>query len=220
MHHRCSSVGRLIDRLAEETRALQEESDADVERILAQGTVENYRRWLTRTYGFVSPLERSLADTSGVERAIDPRRLRKHLLLEHDLQALGVKTSDIKALPQCMSVPWFENVFEALGWAYVIERSTLTHSSLFRTLAASIPGEVAFASSYLKCYFGSVGEMWRSFGEDLEAAVELPEQAETIVDAAKACYRHYRRWRNTIDGKALSVREPESTGSSTSRGRT
>jgi heme oxygenase len=198
-------VGRLIDRLTEETQTLQEEVDVEVGRVLGVCSVETYRRFLTRTYGFVSPLERSLADTTGVERVLDPRRLRKHMLLEHDLQTLGLGPLELKSLPQCMSIPWFENVHDALGWAYVVERNTLTHPNLFRILAASIPGEVAFASSFLKCYFGSVGEMWRSFGEDLEAAVDDPAHAERVIDAAKAGFRHYRRWRNTLDGKTLSA---------------
>jgi heme oxygenase len=109
-----------------------------------------------------------------------------------------------------MSIPWFDNIYDALGWAYVIERSTLNHPNLFRMLAAAIPGEIAFASSYLKCYFGAVGEMWRSFGEDLEAAISDAAQADRVIDAAKAGFRHHRRWRNTIEGKALSsTREPD-----------
>ena len=193
----------LLDRMAEETRSLQEEADAEVDRLVASASVDGYRSLLVRTYGFVSPLERSLSDTIGVDKFLDPRRLRKHLLLEHDLEALGVK--DLRALPQCMWIPWFDNVLDALGWAYVIERSTLNHPNVFRRLAMTLPGEVAFASSYLKCYFGSVGEMWRSFGEDLSAAVHGADEENKLIDAARAGYRHYRRWRHTLDGKALSA---------------
>jgi heme oxygenase len=202
----------LLDRLAEETRVLQEEADADVDRLVGAATIDGYRHLLTTSYGFVSPLERSLADTPGIERYLDPRRLRKHVLLEHDLGVLGVK--DIRALPQCMSIPWFDNVQDALGWAYVIERSTLNHPNTFRRLALALPGEVAFASSYLKCYFGSVGEMWRSFGEDLATSVNGTEQENQLVDAARAGYRHYRRWRHTLDGKGLSTGGDSSTTSS------
>jgi heme oxygenase len=213
-------VGRLSDRLAEETRSLQEEVDSDAEHLLDEGSADAYRRFLTRTYGFVSPLERSLTDTAGIERVVDPRRLRKHLLLEHDLQTLGLRSVELKALPQCMSIPWFDSVHDALGWAYVSERGTLAHANLFRLLAAKIPGEIAFASSYLKCYFGSIGEMWRSFTEDLEAAVPSSEKEDQVIEAAKAAFRHFRRWRNTLDGKALSVRESlEPTVEMSSRGR-
>jgi heme oxygenase len=150
----------------------------------------------------VAPLERSLADTAGIDQAIDVRRLRKHLLLEHDLQALGVK--DLRTVSQCMSVPWFDSIPTALGWMFFSERSTLAHPHLYRHLAQAIPGDVAFASSYLKCYFGNAGEMWRTFGDDLEVAVKTRAAEDQVLEAAKAAFRHYRRWGSTMEGKALS----------------
>jgi heme oxygenase len=200
------SMSGLIDRLAEETRSLQEEADGETDRLVSQGTLDAYRHLLVSTYGFVSPLERSLADTTGVDKFLDPRRLRKHLLLEHDLEVLGTK--DLRALPQCMSIPWFDNVFDALGWAYVIERATLNHPNVFRRLALALPGEVAFASSFLKCYFGAVGEMWRSFCEDISNAAREPEQEARLVEAARSGYRHYKRWRHTLDGTVPATAEP------------
>ncbi len=200
----------LLDRLTDETRALHKESESDGEALLADPTVAAYRRFLTRCYGFVFPVERSLNDVPGLERVLDRRRRRKHLLLDHDLQTLGMKMSEIDALPQCMSVPILGDIRDAMGWAVVIERSTLSYPNLFRQLASVIPGEVAFGSSYLKCYFGSVGEMWRSFGEGISAGAPEQADADRIVSAAKAGYRHHRRWRNTLDGKALSlVTSPE-----------
>jgi heme oxygenase len=112
-------------------------------------------------------------------------------------------------------------VHDALGWAFVIERSTLAHPNLFRHLAGAIPGEVAFASSYLKCYFGGVGEMWRSFGEDLEASVGQPSEADRLIDASKTGFRHYRRWRTTLDGSTRPVSQSDqSPTEAVPRGRT
>jgi heme oxygenase len=122
-----------------------------------------------------------------------------------------MKSAEISALPQCMSVPLFDDIQDAVGWLFPIERSTLAHPTLFRQLAAAMPGEVAFASSYLKCYFGAVGEMWRSFGDGVQVAIQRPEDEVRIVTAAKTSYRHFRRWRATLDGRALSlVGEPPS----------
>ncbi len=201
-------VTRLLDRLTDETRILHKEIEGEGEILLREITVPAYRRYLSRWYGFVYPVERMLADVPGLARLIDPRRARKHQLLVHDLQALGLKQTDLQSLPQCMTVPQLEEPRDAIGWAFVIERSTLDHPNLFRKLAGVIPGDMAFASTYLKCYAGSVGEMWRSFGQSLENAAVEPADADRIVDAARAGYRHFRRWRNTLDGKTLSVVEP------------
>ncbi len=202
------AVTRLLDRLTEETRGLHKEIEAEGETLLREVTVPAYRRFLSRWYGFVYPLERQLADLPSLARVIDPRRVRKHQLIVHDLQALGVKHGELQAIPQCMTVPQFDDVRDAIGWAFVSERATLDHPNLFRKLANAIPGDMAFASSYLKCYAGSVGEMWRSFGQSLENAAPQPTDVERILDASRIAYRHFKRWRNTLDGKLQPVVEP------------
>lgn len=199
---------RLLDELDAQTVALQQEADTEVVFLLENATPQLYRRFLARVFSFVSPLERSLSDTPGLEQFFDARRLRKHSLLQHDLQVLGLRPLEVESLPQCMWIPWFDNVHDALGWAYIVERTTLAHAQLFRQLASVMPGEIAFASSYLKCYFGSVGEMWRSFGDGLDAAARQPTDAKRIIDAARTAFRHQRRWRNTLDGKASSGPQP------------
>jgi heme oxygenase len=194
----------FVDQLEEATRDHRVELDTDAHDVLGPGTRTGYRQFLSRVFGLVAPLERSLIDTNGLDRALDHRRLRKSGLLANDLEALGMSRSEIQSLPQCMSIPWFDEVPEALGWAYIVERMTLGHASMYRHLATVIPGEIAFASSYLKCYFGSVADMWRSFGQTLDREAKDPAHAARLIDAAKAGYRHYRRWRHTLDGKAIS----------------
>jgi heme oxygenase len=203
-------ASRLLDRLNEETRELQAEHDAEIHRLLGPIGIEQYRKFLARTYGFVRPLERTLVRTPNLNRYLDLRRLRKSELLRQDLDALGMKPEEITALSQCTGIPWFEEVQEALGWAYLVERSTLVYPNLFRHLATIMPGEVAFASSYLKCYFGAVGEMWRSFGDGLDAAVGDPLDADTIVESARSCFRAYKRWRSQLDHRqAVTLEEIE-----------
>lgn len=188
---------RLVDRLNQETVALHAEVDNEL--VIRPTNPRAYQRYLARTYGFVAPLERSITTTSDIERYVDLRRFNKQELLRRDLLALHYTNHQIDALPQC-SVPLFNTVPEALGWAYFIERSTLGHGAAFRAVASQIPGEVAFASSYLKSYFGAVGEMWRAFSQclDLVAAAD----ADAVVEAATAAFRYYRAWVEPEPGRA------------------
>jgi heme oxygenase (biliverdin-IX-beta and delta-forming) len=185
---------RLIDQLGEETEAFHDITDEAAFRLPGPATEEDYRGYLMEMYGFVCPLERSLMNTPAIDRYIDLHRFQKHALLRRDLSALHMSSEQIGRLPEC-AVPWFKTPEEALGWAYPIERSTLRHGELFRYLASIIPGVVAFASSYLKCYLGEVGAKWREFGHALDTFDDTSLQSQQAIDAAKAAFRCFRAWR-------------------------
>ena len=185
---------RLIDRLGAETASLQAEAEADISALLRVTSAASYRRFLICAYGFTCPVERAIVSVPGIETYLDPRRLRKHELLRRDLASFRMSPHEIDRITQC-PVPVLETPQEALGWAYPLERVTLRHPELFHHLAAVIPGEVAFTSSYLKCYFGVVGETWKGFGRALDACGDGPLQARRIVEAARAAFRCYRSWR-------------------------
>ncbi len=185
---------RLVDRLGEQTAAFRDVIDGDALRLLGSPTAEDYRRYLVRIYGFVCPLERSIANTPEIERFIAVRRFQKAALVRRDLMALRMSPEQIDRLSHC-AIPWFKSPEEALGWAYPIEWSTLHHGELFRHLASILPGEVAFASSYLKCYFGAVGESWKELARALDAFEYPPRRAQHVIASAKAAFYCLRGWR-------------------------
>ncbi len=185
---------RLIDRLSAETVPFHTDADQDARALLGAASATSYRRFLIRTYGFTCPVERAIAAVPGIERFIDPRRLRKHELLRRDLSGFHMTSEEIGRIAQC-PVPLLETPQDALGWAYPLERAALRHTQLFHHLASVIPGDVAFTSSYLKCYFGAIGEAWKSFGRALDAVGDRPQLVRRVVDAAHAAFRCYRNWR-------------------------
>jgi len=189
----------LSDRLPAETAALHVDADDDAVEMLGVVSAADYQRFLVRSYGFIAPVERALAATPDIALYLDVRRFRKHELLRRDLEALHVPTDAIANLPH-VTVPLFDKPEEALGWAYVIERGTLGHHHLFRHLAARMPGEIAFASAFLKCYFGAVGEMWKNFLRALNMVDD--RQGETLViESAKSAFRAHRNWYYSLDDR-------------------
>ena len=84
---------------------------------------------------------------------------------------------------------------DLLGWLFTIERSTLLHTSVFHVLARQHPGEMAFAASYLKCYFGAVGEAWLRFGALLDTVTVTDEDVTRLISAARAAFEVYQRAR-------------------------
>src|SRR5687768_9968849 len=108
---------------------------------------------LARTYGFVAPFESACKYTPGLGRVLDFRTLTRAGLIAQDLLALGVTPSQVSTVTQCESITPFTDVPEALGWFYVVERSTLLHDGIRRHLLGRLP-EVSPAVAYLSEYDG------------------------------------------------------------------
>jgi heme oxygenase len=188
-----------------ETEGFHPAADEDILQLLGAATPADYKRFLTRTFGFVQPLEYAIERCPHIVEHADLRRFQKHQLLRRDLEGFHIGAEDLEGLPRC-SVPRFNSVDEALGWAYVVERSTLSHGNLFRHLASIMPGEVIFTSSYLKCYFGAVGESWREFSDTLDAFATRPDRARRVIDAARSAFHAHRAWRRLHDDTVFSTR--------------
>jgi heme oxygenase (biliverdin-IX-beta and delta-forming) len=184
----------LLERVGEETAAFHGITDEDVFRLLGPTAADGYCRYLVQMYGFIRPLECSISSIPDIGRYIDIQRDQKGELLRRDLSALHLTAEEIAGLPRC-AVPAFTTVEEALGWAYPIERSTLRHGERFRYLATVIPGDIAFASSYLKCYAGIVGEAWRGFGNALMVFESMPRREQLVIDSARKSFQCLRAWR-------------------------
>lgn len=185
----------VIARLSSETQLYHADADGELERLLAEPSAQAYREWLVRQHGFLSPLEAALETTPRLSETVDLRARRKVPRLRSDLLALGMSHTAITTSPTCMAVPsTFTRVSVALGWQYAIERSIVQYSNAFRQLARALPGEIAFASSYLKCYDTNIGVLWRSFVMALDGACQRPEDTGELVAAAQDAFRCLRRW--------------------------
>ncbi len=187
---------RVLNRLNTETRPHHGEADADVDDYLFCPNVsaEDYRMFLARAYGFVAPLEAALACAPGLDEVIDVRGRAKAALIVHDLLALGMTMEEVQALPQSIGMPIFRGPASALGWVYVIERPLLSAAVIRGHLATYLPTEMAHASSYLLCYQGQVGAMWRQLGEAMDQLAYSPAFESRIVTGANEAFRSLARW--------------------------
>ena len=195
----------MLVRLNEETQPHHAEADADVDRFLFRPnvTAEDYRLYLSRLYGFLVPLEASLAMAPGLDESIDVRLRAKSALVVHDLMALGMSMSEVNDLPQCQSIPAFRGPAAALGWMYVIERPLLASAVIRGHLATFLRAEMAYASSYLACYAGQVGTMWRELGEAMDRVAYTQSVADRIVMSAHEAFRTNHKFRtDQLSGRA------------------
>lgn len=184
----------MIERLNAETRVHHGEADSDFDLLFTQTSAPQYAAFLMRVYGFEAPLETALVATPGLGELIDLDGRIRSSRISQDLLALGMLPTEVARIPVCVNIPLFRGAAEALGWMFVTERTTLTHSVVRRHLLTTMPREMHKASAYLQSYAGVVGTRWRELGQALDLVAIHPSVADRIVGAAHDAFRCLRRW--------------------------
>lgn len=185
-----ASPAGLPERLRAETRDAHEavERALDWERRL--GTLEGYRGFLARLYGFHVVWEPAAAALIADDAFLVPRR--KLPLLLADLAFLGLTPAEVERLPRCAPVP-MADAAEALGSMYVLEGSTLGGQILARHVAARLGLDAARGCAYLRAYGGGVGPMWQGFRARL-LGVSSPQTQDAVVRSAAATFERLETW--------------------------
>jgi heme oxygenase (biliverdin-IX-beta and delta-forming) len=185
----------MIDRLNQETSIFHGEADRDIDTLFRPHvTVDDYRGYLIRCYGFEAPLESALALSSSLDMMLDLRGRARAGLIAQDLLRLGLKPAAVAELPLCLTVPQFRSTAEALGWMYVVERAALAHAIIRRHLMTCLPDAMHTASAYLQSAGGLLGTRWRQFGSALDEVAQHPAVADRIIASANEAFRCQRRW--------------------------
>ena len=164
----------------------------------------DYMRQLVVTYGFEAPLESALSYTRGLAGLLNLRARSRCGLLVQDLLALGHTPADVTGLPQCFSITAFEDIAEALGWLYVVERASLHHEPIRRNVTLRGPA-ARNATSYLTACGSIAGARWQAFGRALDTHATSDTIAERIVAATEHAYRRLYDWNDTQTSQLRSV---------------
>jgi heme oxygenase len=150
-----------------------------------------YRAQLIKVYGFEAPLDSGFRYTPALSSLIDLRGRTRTGLLAQDLMRLGLTASQMAQLPQRFTT--FANAPEALGWMYVLERSTLVHNSVRRHLLQRLP-DLAPAMTYLAAYDSVTTLRWAELGTAFDAIAHAPTVLRQILSAANDGFRAMREW--------------------------
>lgn len=154
----------------------------------------DYLAQLVRTYGLVAPFESACRYTPGIAKLLDYRHLMRAGLIAQDLLALGVPPNEVSRIPTCPALTMFRDTCEALGWLYVIERSTLLQEGVRRHLLEKLPA-ASRACAYLSMYDGHVADHWVAFGRLLDHVAAKDPGAETsILNSAEQAFAHAKQW--------------------------
>jgi heme oxygenase len=155
----------------------------------------DYLELIERFWGLYAPLEPQLVtrlEWATHDIAIE-QRLKTPLLLR-DLQALGLSSAGIRALPRCINLPQIDTFTAVLGCMYVLEGSTLGGQFIAREARQALGLTPEHGSAFFSSYGAHVGAMWRSFGLLLLRAAEDEASEKQIVQAACETFQVVRQW--------------------------
>ncbi|MEO8699582.1 MAG: biliverdin-producing heme oxygenase [Kofleriaceae bacterium] len=182
----------VLERLEAATRARHRDNAAVLEAVFSLNvSLETYRWFLARAYGFELPIDLMVASIQG---GFEGSVRSKSILAAGDLVNLGLDLAAVTALPVCRDVPSSADPATAYGWIYVAERSTLVHPLAFRHLLTRLPKQAMFAGTYLTRHAGAVGSQWRLVGEALDRALSTEPAFDAAVAAAEQAFAAERSW--------------------------
>jgi heme oxygenase len=196
---------QILTRLNSETLAFHADMDDAVWIGLLGGelTLTRYVNRLMAVYGFESPIESALAYTPRLGAIIELRNRARSGLIAQDLIALGFSTSQVAQLPLCPIAPFAEPA-EALGWMYVVQRSTLLHERTKRHIDARLP-HLTRGTAYLSATDGRVSAGWNELGSILDTVIRDQLTADRVVRGAQDAFRRALEWFHSPEWKPAAA---------------
>jgi heme oxygenase len=193
-HARARAVPRgntILERLKLETQAEHEAAEGATGVMDPGLSLEGYRTYLERTFGFYLIVEQQLRGLGVWEALRLPATAREKLpLLAEDLVLLG--NLEPASIRTCDAPPQFASLAEAVGGAYVIEGSTLGGRVILRHIQRRFGPNVAHA--FLDGYGANTGKKWQSFRAALERFASSRDIEDRMVAGARKTFHSFTRW--------------------------
>ncbi len=163
-------------------------------------TIEQYRAYLEKFYGFLKPLEdQAVRLPFWAETGLDIEIRGKAGLLEQDLSDLGISEEQIKQIPQCndKDLPDISTPARLFGYLYVIEGSTNGGQIMTKRLSQFLPIEADRGLQYFNAYGTQTRAKWSEFVELLQQSIQTSEDEDSVLHTASDTFRLLDQWINT-----------------------
>jgi heme oxygenase len=180
---------RFVGHLHTATAVFHAVADADL--ISACRSITGYREYLEKSYGFELGVERAFSGTRELGTVIDLDVRSRVPALIADLEMLGVHRPVIEALPVWKDRAGFDELVEALGWMFVLDRRSVAPGIAARELARDRPMMTKALS-----YFARIAARptWGTLVTALENVEADPRASIRLLDAASDGFRARRAW--------------------------
>lgn len=156
-------------------------------------TVEDYRNYLEKMYGFLISFEDVVFP---MVRHIFPdiEEKQKADLLADDITKLGGNISEIPVFNRARMAGMYADIASALGGLYVMEGSTLGGMVINNHLVKYIGEAVQGKTSYFTVYGQKTATNWRSFLTEFTNAAEALPNSEKVIEASADTFETLNEW--------------------------
>ncbi|MGF9695893.1 biliverdin-producing heme oxygenase [Paenibacillus sp. MABNR03] len=195
------TASTIMERLKSETAHYhrQVEQNDYAKAIMSQTvSLEEYKQYLEKFYGFLKPMEEQALDQPFWESTgLDYEIRGKATLLENDLRHLGSSEVDIAQLPRCEELPDISSPARLFGYLYVIEGSTNGGQIMTKRLSQFLPIEAGRGLEYFNAYGAETRTRWTEFTQQLVQFARSEEEQDDMVHTASETFRLLDQWINT-----------------------
>jgi heme oxygenase len=183
----------LFARLKDETALDHGRLEQQLDLMSDSLTASRYLDVLQAFYGHVATYEQQLLRTApaSLSALITPRLRRT--MLQQDLQALGLNSKAIDALPRVKQLPSTDTLPSLFGCMYVMEGSTLGGRVIGPQLERQLGLRDGRGYSYFLGHGADTGRMWSAFRLAMDQALSDYQHDEAIT-AAGALFRSLTLW--------------------------
>jgi len=150
-----------------------------------------YAAHIAAMHGWLAPFEASLWGDEWPREIDAAERARKREWLEADIE-IARADGFLTAPPRCaIAAPSFDTLAQRIGWAYVVEGSTLGGRVLLARLHRTLH---PWPARFLVAYGNEGARRWRDFRAVVERKLSLPCEIDEASRAAAQAFESLDAW--------------------------
>lgn len=169
-----------------------EQTDISIRLLDDNVSIDNYKLYLCKMYGFVKPFEATVFPRLQ-EILPDISARKKTSLLANDLIKIGMSVDEINALPIFVFDKNWHGP-EAMGAMYVMEGSTLGGVVIYKHISKILGLTNERGASYFFGYGNTTGSNWKTFVNTLTQYATENNVGQQLTNSAENTFENIYNW--------------------------
>ena len=174
----------ILVQLKTRTAHQHQATEATVNLMRDDYTLDDYKKLLIKFYSFYKPFEAKMSEslTANSVEFNHNERLNTPKLTA-DLKNLGMSDTDISNIKLCENLPNLDSKERIFGSLYVIEGSTLGGQVISRHLKGKFDIDQTTGAAFFSGYGQETGKMWNGYREAVTNFAETANHDEIVAGA-------------------------------------